>query len=73
VPAGEVENGTVSGNVSDAVTIVVVQAVDKRSPPLSTIGQTFQATATITFRGTDGRGSKVEATGSLVVIFAPGA
>lgn len=71
VPAGTVANGTVSGNVSEAVTIVVVQAGDKRIPPLSTIGQTFRATATITFRGTDGRGSPVEATGSLTVVFTP--
>ncbi|MBI2879879.1 MAG: hypothetical protein HYY19_09175, partial [Candidatus Rokubacteria bacterium] len=71
VPAGTVFNGTISGNVSEPVTIVVVQASDKRNPPLNTISQTFQATATIIFRGTDGRGSEVEATGSLVVVFTP--
>jgi len=71
VPAGTVANGTVSDNVSEAVTLVVVQATDKRTAPLNTITQTFQATATITFRGTDGRGSRVEASGGLVVVFTP--
>lgn len=71
VPAGTVSDGTVSGNASEAVAIVVVQFGDKRTAPLNTITQTFQATASITFRGTDGRGNKVEAEGSLVVIFAP--
>ena len=73
VPAGLVANNVLGGNTA-TFPVVLVPAGAKLDPRLRPPTRLpLVATAEVTFRGRDGRGTPVETEGAVTVVFVPGA
>jgi hypothetical protein len=72
VPAGLVANNVLGGNTA-TFPVILVPAGAKLDPRVRPPNQLpILATAEVTFRGRDGRGSSVEAEGAVTVVFLAG-
>jgi hypothetical protein len=67
VPAGTVSGGAVSGNTA-TLGVVVIPAQSKTQSPLNGAALPLNMTALMTFKGRDGRGSRVEASGGVSIV-----
>lgn len=72
IPAGSLAQGLATGNTA-TFPIVVVPAASKQDPEVRPPNRLpISATATILFRGRDGRGQRVETQGAVTVVFVTG-
>jgi hypothetical protein len=68
VPSGSVSNGAVGGNTAK-VAVILVPAQAKTQPPLSSSPTPLSGSATVTFKGHDGRGQNLQVVAGIAVVF----